>query len=70
MKSIRKAQKIVLNQRLKNQLKERDDRILELSATIDAHYHAMQGLAKILQMDNIESLSMEDVINEIKKRIK
>ena len=40
-----------------------------MGSKIDSHFYAMQGLAKFMGMENIEKLSMLDVINEVKKRL-
>lgn len=77
MKSARKAQKIILNARLINQLKEKDVEVNKLSQQLDqAHDRInreskhMIDLVNFLGMDNIEELSMGDVINEVKKQLK
>lgn len=70
MKSLRKKQKIITNQRLRNQLYEKDNEIIMLGHKIDANHFAMQDLAKFMGMDNIEKLSLFDVIEEIKRRLK
>lgn len=76
MKSKRKAWKILNTAKLVQEIKDKDLYIDSISKALDrAHDRInreskhMLDLANFLQMDNIENLSMKDVVNEIKKRI-
>ena len=76
MKSARKAQKIVLNQRLINQLQDKDIYIDSISEALDrAHDRInreskhMLDLASFLKMDTKKDLLIGDVVTEVKKRL-
>jgi len=77
MKSKNKAKKIILNNHLIQVIKEKDREIIKQGQQLDqAHDRInreskhMIDLVNFLGMDNIEELSMGDVINEVKKQLK
>ena len=76
MKSIRKAKKIILNNHLINELKKKDDKIIMMGSRLDkanlminSFNKEMISLAEFMKMENVDKLSMIDVLKEVKNRL-